>query len=96
MYILFAILLCTNILTGIISLIAWRNSVYYGKHGKEVGEMLMSVKCEVEGDEAEHARILRMTPEEYKTEKQKGRILFRAGQEVVGISEGLQAPFRWR
>jgi len=81
-------------LTAACTLLALRNNRYYGDRAEAIGNMLMDVKCNIEGDFEEHARILNMSPEEYKTEKDKGRILFRAGQEVVGIAEGLRSPFR--
>lgn len=76
------------------SVLGWRNSLVYANKAEGIGEMLMSCQCDVEGDEEQHARILKMTVDEYRTEKKKGRILFKAGQEIVGIAEGLRAPFR--
>ena len=84
-------------LTTIFSLLGWRNSIYQGERAGELGKMLMDVKCDVESDDDEYARILKMSVDEYKTERAKGRILFRAGQEVCAIAEGLKSPFRiWR
>jgi hypothetical protein len=38
-----------------------------------------------------------MSVEEYMTEREKGRVIIRAGQEVCGIAEGLKSPFHlWR
>lgn len=84
-------------LTAIFALLGWRNSIYQGERANEIGQMLMEVNCQLEGDDEAHARILKMTVDEYKTERAKGRVLFRAGQEVCGIAEGLKSPFRfWR
>ncbi len=93
-YLVFSIILSV---IAVMVWIGWRNSVHYSKKAADIGGMLMNVKCDVEGDDEEHARILKMSVEEYKTERKKGRVLYRAGMEVCGISEGLKSPFRfWR
>jgi hypothetical protein len=84
-------------IVAIIAWIGWRNSLHYSKEAAEIGEMLMNVKCDIEGDDAAYAKILKLTVAEYKTERQKGRVLYRAGMRICGISEGLKSPFRfWR
>lgn len=93
-YLFFCIAFCPVI---VIAWIGWRNSRHYSKEAAEISEMLMNVKCDVEGDEEAYARILKLTVEDYKTERKKGRVLYLAGMRVRGISEGLKSPFRfWR
>lgn len=92
--ILFACLFFFSILT---SLLGWRNSTYYSKKALEIGEVLKQIKGEIETDDAAFARICKMSVEEYRTERAKGRALYCVGSEVCGIAEGLKAPFRfWR
>lgn len=84
-------------LDTVFALIGWRNSIHQGKKAREIGKMLMEINCQIEGDDQSHARILKMTLDEYKAERAKGRVLYRAGQEICGIAEGLISPFRfWR
>lgn len=81
----------------LISWLGWRNSLYYSTRAAEIGNMLMGLKGEVESDDEAAARVLKMTVDEYKIERKKGRVLYKAGMEVCGIAEGLKAPFRiWR
>lgn len=84
-------------LLAVIAWVGWRNSLHYSEEAAEIGQMLMNVKCDIEGDDEAYARILKLSVEEYKTERAKGRVLYRAGMRVCGISEGLKSPFRfWR
>lgn len=93
-YLFFFIAFC---LVLVIAWVGWRNSIHYSDEAAEIGGMLMNVKCDIEGDDEAYARILKLSVEEYKTERAKGRVLYLAGMRVQGISEGLKSPFRfWR
>lgn len=84
-------------IVSLIAWIGWRNSLHYAREAAEISEMLINVKCDIEGDDEAYARILRLSVDEYKTERKKGRVLYLAGMRVRGISEGLRSPFRvWR
>jgi hypothetical protein len=84
-------------LLAITDWVGWRNSLHYSEEAAEIGQMLMNVKCDIEGDDEAYARVLKLTIEQYKTERAKGRVLYRAGMRICGISEGLKSPFRfWR
>ncbi len=91
-YLLFIGLFLISLL---ISWLGWRNSIHYSQRAAEIGNMLMGLKGEVESDDEAAARVLKMTIEEYKIERRKGRVLYKAGMEVCGIAEGLKAPFRF-
>jgi hypothetical protein len=79
------------------SIIGWKHQAEYSPRLLEIGTMMQDVKCNIEGDDEERARIMKMSVEEYKTEREKGRVIIRAGQEVCGIAEGLKSPFHlWR
>jgi hypothetical protein len=92
-FLLFGMLL----LSLFLSFVGYRNSVLYSNRAAEIGGMMVNVRCDIEGPDDEYARILKMSVEEFKVERQKGRVIFRAGQEVMGIAEGLRSPFRfWR
>jgi hypothetical protein len=85
---------------AIIAIFAWvgcRNSLHYAREAADISEMLINVKCDIEGDDEAYARILKLSVGEYKTERKKGRVLYLAGMRIRGISEGLRSPFRvWR
>jgi len=65
--------------------LVWRNSIYQGERANEIGKMLMEVNCQLEGDDEAHARILKMTVAEYKTERAKGRVLFRPARRYAEL-----------
>jgi len=94
-YLIFAVLFT---LLSYLVVVLWRNCDLYSQEACAVGNLLMSIKSQdVESDDAAAARVLNMTPDQYKTEREKGRILFHAGTKVCGIANGLKAPIRlWR
>lgn len=58
-----------------------------------IGSMMEKADCDVADSAAQYALILKMTQDEFKQERDRGRIINRAGREVSEIAGALQSPF---
>jgi hypothetical protein len=81
------------------SYIGMRNASDSAPRLLAIGQMMEKADCDVADSAAQYAMILKMSKEEFASEKEKGRLINRAGREVCEIAGSLQSPFRfpfWR